>query len=135
MNILEWLAKAGVPAPDADYGTPDWAISILYPGVVVTDDSELTQAVEILANTALGTCALVPEKGTRIARYIDQPLNKSLGPLIADITAVLGTYEPRVKVISVVPTVAAAGAGTLTINFRRADSANGRTLTTTFAIL
>lgn len=73
--------------------------------VVIKDDAAIKQAIKNLLLTNVGERPFQPTLGSRIPRLLFEPLDLVTSSLIEnEIRRVLGLYEPRIEVLTIVVT-------------------------------
>lgn len=77
-----------------------WQPALGGAGVVSAYD-DLRQCVRIILSTPLGACPLRPDFGSRIARYLDWPLERARPHVVREVVQALRRWEPRARVTGV----------------------------------
>lgn len=64
----------------------------------VTAWDDLRQAVRIILTTPLGTDPLRPDFGSRLADYLDWPIDRARPHVVRETVAAIRKWEPRAKI-------------------------------------
>lgn len=91
-----------------DITSNDWSLSIAEAGAVVQSFQDIQQCVYIILVTQKGTDPLRPDFGCGVYDYIDKPVNIAVPNMKREILAAIQKYEPRVKIIRILHSVAEA---------------------------
>lgn len=73
-------------------------------GETVTDLADLDQALRIIVTTPKGSDPHRPEFGADILQYLDRPQLSETPALIAEIARAILAWEPRLELVSIIPT-------------------------------
>lgn len=98
-----------------DITSADWSIKLDEPGSVVENLDDINQCLRVILNTPKGSRAHEPLFGCDVWQYLDQPVSSALPGIVAAVIEAVTEWEPRVKLVSVVPVKDELGSGTMTL--------------------
>jgi uncharacterized protein len=110
-----------------DIAASDWSIKLDEPGSVVENLDDINQCLRVILNTPKGSRAHEPLFGCDVWQYLDQPISSALPGVVAAVIEAVTEWEPRVKLVSVVPVKDELGSGkvTLQIEWKLVDDDEG----------
>lgn len=110
-----------------DIAAADWSIKLNEPGSVVENLDDINQCLLVILNTPKGSRAHEPLFGCDVWQYLDQPISSALPGVVAAVIEAVTEWEPRVKLVSVVPVKDELGSGkvTLQIEWKLVDDDEG----------
>ena len=88
-----------------DIQATDWSVALGDYGNVVTYVDDIAQCINIILGTPKGSDPLRPEFGSDLWKYIDHPFDRALPHLVRESIDAIATWEPRVEIISVMPSI------------------------------
>ena len=88
-----------------DITNANWSISQIEQNEVVQGLADLEQCVGIILGTQQGSVRLNPDFGLDILAYIDRPTSEIIGNLPREMKRQIETYEPRVTIQKITPSV------------------------------
>lgn len=80
-----------------------WQPQLGQQAALVTAADDINQAIAIILTTSTGSVPLRPDFGADLWRYLDLPADQAAPPIIAKATRAINQWEPRVKVVRIVP--------------------------------
>jgi hypothetical protein len=110
-----------------DIAAADWSIKLNEPGSVVENLDDINQCIRVILETPKGSRAHEPLFGSDVWQYLDQPLSEALPRIVAAVIEAVTEWEPRVKLISVIPVKDEISSGkiTLQIEWKLVDDDEG----------
>ena len=110
-----------------DIAAADWSIKLNEPGSVVENLDDINQCIKVILETPKGSRAHEPLFGSDVWQYLDQPLSEALPRIVAAVIEAVTEWEPRVKLISVIPVTDEISSGkiTLQIEWKLVDDDEG----------
>lgn len=79
----------------------DWSLRLGSIGEVVTGIEDVAQCIAIILTTPRGSDPLRPTFGSDLWRFVDSPISAALPGIVREARSAIGTWEPRVNVISI----------------------------------
>lgn len=98
-----------------DITASDWSIKLDEPGSVVENLDDINQCIKVVLETPKGSRAHEPLFGSDVWQYLDQPLSEALPRIVAAVIEAVTEWEPRVKLISVIPVKDEISSGKITL--------------------
>ncbi len=108
----------------ADITAVDWSPKLGTPGEVVANAADINQCIRVILETPRGSRPHQPLFGSDIYRYVDAPYQEAVPKIVQAVTEAIELWEPRVRLVRIVPIrdEAAAGRITLRIEWSYKDS-------------
>ncbi|MGH8013519.1 MAG: GPW/gp25 family protein [Candidatus Binataceae bacterium] len=104
----------------SDITSADWSMALDAAGEpgsglgqVVQGLADVNQCIQIILTTPKGSDPLRPTFGADVWRYIDFPIDSAIPAIVAEVTAAIMTWEPRVKVTAVTASPLSGDSGQL----------------------
>ncbi|GGG02955.1 MULTISPECIES: GPW/gp25 family protein [Cysteiniphilum] len=89
-----------------------------YSGRVLDDVEHVKQSIKDILTTPIGTRVQLRAYGSRLFEYIDKPMNnENVIQIILASAEAIDTWEPRVKLTRVLPTVSDSGRLNIDVEF------------------
>lgn len=85
----------------SDISSADWSLRLGAIGQVVKGIEDVAQCLAIILSTPKGSDPLRPTFGSDLWRFVDSPVNAALPGIVREARTAIGTWEPRVKVVSI----------------------------------
>lgn len=78
-------------------------------GEVVEGLDEINQSIRIILTTIKGSVPHRPDFGSDCWKYVSSPINAAIPDLVREVYAALRTWETRIAVVTVTPTITETG--------------------------
>lgn len=106
-----------------DITAADWSPKLGDPGSVVENLDDINQCIKVILETRKGSRAHEPLFGSDAWQFLDRPLNDALPGIIRAVIEAVEEWEPRARLVSIVPinTEAVSGKVTLRIEWQLKD--------------
>lgn len=88
----------------ADIRSADWSLRLGAIGEVVAGIEDVAQCLAIILTTPKGSDPLRPTFGADLWRFVDSPISAALPGIVREARSAIGTWEPRIKVVSITAT-------------------------------
>ncbi len=99
----------------ADITAADWSPKLGEPGSVVENLDDINQCIKVILATPKGSRAHEPLFGCGVWQFLDQPLTEALPRIVNAVIEAVEEWEPRAKLVSVVPVTTEAASGKITL--------------------
>lgn len=99
----------------ADITAADWSPKLGEPGSVVENLDDINQCIKVILATPKGSRAHEPLFGCDVWQFLDQPLTEALPRIVNAVIEAVEEWEPRAKLVSVVPVTTEAASGKITL--------------------
>lgn len=98
-----------------DISAADWSPKLGEPGSVVENLDDINQCIKVILETPKGSRAHEPLFGCDVWQFLDQPLVEALPRIVNAVIEAVEEWEPRAKLVSVVPVTTEAASGKITL--------------------
>ena len=98
-----------------DITASDWSPKLGEPGSVVENLDDINQCIKVILATPKGSRAHEPLFGCGVWQFLDQPLTEALPRIVNAVIEAVEEWEPRAKLVSVVPVTTEAASGKITL--------------------
>ncbi|WP_116963093.1 GPW/gp25 family protein [Fastidiosibacter lacustris] len=89
-----------------------------FTGRAIDDIEHVQQSIRDILTTPIGTRVMLRNYGSRLFDFIDKPMNnQTIVQVILAAAQAIDTWEPRVKLTRVVPTITNSGRLTIDVDF------------------
>lgn len=88
-----------------DITATDWSPKLGEIGAVVEELDDINQCIAVILSTPKGSRAHEPEFGSDLWKYIDYPVSEAIPHVVREAIDALETWEPRIKLVRVAPTI------------------------------
>jgi len=93
----------------------DWSPKVGAPGSVVENDADINQCIRVILETPKGSRPHEPLFGSEVHSHLDMPFPEAIPRIAGAVMEAIELWEPRVRLVRVVPSRAEAAAGKISL--------------------